>query len=99
MHALKPCIHIELVNIALKFKRQFLTMLFHRFWNEDAEAQNEKLRFNGTIINLSDRQIDGTAELSRGVWIREPQFPIPSPGYTVFKSKGVSLSEYIYKNV
>ena len=96
LHALKPCMHSELIDFALKFKCQFLTMLFqmiYRSWNEEAEAQYEYLQFHGTIINLSNKQIGGTGDLSWGKWMRggSPQFPINPGSHMTFKSQGVSL--------
>ena len=96
LHALNSCMHSELIDFALKFKCQFLTMLFqmiYRSWNEEAKAQYEYLQFHGTIINRSDKQIGGTGHLSWGKWMPDgsPQFPITSPGHMTFKSQGVSL--------
>ena len=74
-------------------------MLFHRSWNEDAEAQNENLQFHGTIMNYSNKTISGTGELSQGKWMSGGSPQISSSGVLVFRSQGVSLSEYIYKNM
>lgn len=67
--------------------------MIYRSWNEDAKAQYEYLQFYGMIINLSDKEIDGTGSLSWGKWMSggSPEFPILSPGTMVYKSQGVSL--------
>lgn len=75
---------------------QFLTMLFqmiYRPYSDKAETQYESLQFHGTIINLSNKQIGGTGDLSWGKWMSggSPQFPIASPGTMVFKSQGVRV--------
>ncbi len=60
-------------------------------YRSDAEIQYEKLQFHGTIINLSDKDIAGTADLSWGKWMpnKSPQFPIYAKGIMTFASQGV----------
>ena len=67
--------------------------LHESFRSKDAEEQYEKLQFHGTIINLSDKDISGTADLSWGKWMpdKSPEFPINAHGIMTFASQAVRL--------
>ena len=71
-------------------------MIF-RSRNDKAESPEAEFeQFHGTIINLSNKWISGTGDLSWGKWMPggSPHFPISSCGIMVFKSQGVSLMQY-----
>ena len=59
--------------------------------SDNAEVQYEKLQFHGTIINLSGKDIAGTAYLSWGKWMpdKSPKFPIYTKDIMTFASQGV----------